>query len=96
MPLLLTCTFACVFVVAQALDPGGFNADGQGSRSWMELPFLSLTTLSSTGLSDITPASAHARNVVMLEQVVGVFFIATVVTRLVSLRIPRVSGRDRS
>ena len=52
----------------------------------MELLFLSFTTLSSTGLSDITPISGHARSVVMLEQVAGVFYIAMVVTRLVSLR----------
>ena len=53
---------------------------------WMELLFLSFTTLSSTGLSDITPISGHARSVVMLEQVAGVFYIAMVVTRLVALR----------
>ena len=52
----------------------------------MELLFLSFTTLSSTGLSDITPISGHARSVVMIEQVAGVFYIAMVVTRLVALR----------
>ena len=93
---LLAWAFAYLFIVVQALDPGGFNADGQGSRSWMELLFLSFTTLSSTGLSDITPVSGHARSVVMLEQVAGVFFIAMVVTRLVSLRVQRVGGRDRN
>ena len=77
--------FAYFFVVLQALDPTSFDADGV-HRSWMELLFLSFTTLSSTGLSDITPYSAHARSVVMLEQVAGIFYIAMVVTRLVSLR----------
>ena len=82
------------FVVVQALDPGGFNPGGLGTRSWMELLFLSFTTLSSTGLSDITPISGHARSVVMLEQVAGVFYIAMVVTRLVSLRSSRAAERD--
>ena len=83
---LLAWAFAYLFVVVQALDPGGFNPDGQGTRTWMELLFLSFTTLSSTGLSDITPISGHARSVVMIEQVAGVFYIAMVVTRLVALR----------
>ena len=91
---LLAWAFAFLFVVVQALDPSGFNPDGVGTRSWMELLFLSFTTLSSTGLSDITPISGHARSVVMLEQVAGVFYIAMVVTRLVSLRSTRTAGRE--
>jgi hypothetical protein len=93
---LLAWAFTYVFVVVQALDPGGFNPDGVGSRSWMELLFLSFTTLSSTGLSDITPISGHARSVVMLEQVAGVFYIAMVVTRLVALRGQRAGERASS
>ncbi len=91
---LLAWAFAYLFVVVQALDPGGFTPDGQGTRTWMELLFLSFTTLSSTGLSDITPISGHARSVVMIEQVAGVFYIAMVVTRLVALRGQRAAGRQ--
>ena len=83
---LLAWAFAYTFVVVQALDPGAF---GPGERSWMELLYLSFTTLSSTGLSDIGPATGHARSVIMLEQVAGIFYIAMVVTRLVSLRAVR-------
>jgi hypothetical protein len=79
--------FTYLFVVVQALDPGAFG--GGGSRGWMDLLFLSFTTLSSTGLSDIVPVTGHARSVVMLEQVAGIFYIAMVVTRLVSLRADR-------
>jgi ion channel len=78
--------FAFVFVFLQWVDPGAFGA---GDRSWMELLYLSFTTLSSTGLSDIGPSTGHARSVIMLEQVVGIFYIAMVVTRLVSLRAER-------
>jgi hypothetical protein len=86
---LMAWAFAFVYVVVQALDPQSFTAAGSGTRSWMELLFLSFTTLSSTGLSDITPGSGHARSVVMLEQVAGIFYIAMVVTRLVSLNAVR-------
>jgi len=83
---LLAWAFAYVFVVVQSLDPGAF---GPGERGWMELLYLSFTTLSSTGLSDVGPATGHARSVTMLAQVVGIFYIAMVVTRLVSLRSAR-------
>ena len=62
-----------------------FAGPGDDRRSWTELLFLSFTTLSSTGLSDIVPTSGHARSVNMIEQVAGLFYIAMVVTRLVSL-----------
>ncbi|MGZ4777478.1 MAG: ion channel [Oryzihumus sp.] len=89
---LLAWAFAYVYVDLQALDPGSFSDSGN-PKSWMDLLFLSFTILSSTGLSDILPLSAHARSVVMLEQLAGVFYIAMVVTRLVSLRRTR---RDRA
>lgn len=87
---LLAWAFTYVYVVLQALDPGSFGHSGSGNRTWMELLFLSFTTLSSTGLSDITPVSGHARSVVMIEEVAGVFYIAMVVTRLIGLRAARV------
>ena len=83
--------FAYVFVVWQAIEPGSFTAavDPEAQRTWMELLFLSFTTLSSTGLSDVVPIEAFARWLVMIEQVAGVAYIAIVVSRLVTLTIPR-------
>ncbi len=82
---LLAWAFAHLYVVLQGLDPSSFTGPGTGERSWTELLFLSFTTLTSTGMSDIIPTSGHARSVNMIEQVAGLFFIAMVVTRLVSL-----------
>lgn len=82
--------FAYVFVVWQAIEPGSFIAATPGDeRTWMELLFLSFTTLSSTGLSDVVPIDPFARALVMIEQLVGVAYIAVVVSRLVALTIPR-------
>ncbi|MFL6089252.1 MAG: ion channel [Aeromicrobium sp.] len=82
---LLAWAFAHAYVVLQGVDPGAFSGGGSSPRTWIELLFLSFTTLSSTGLSDIVPASGHARSISMIEQVAGLFYIAMVVTRLVSL-----------
>jgi len=86
---LVAWAFAYAFTVYQAIEPESFTAaiDPSGERSWMELLFLSFTTLSSTGLSDVVPIKPFARSLVMLEQIAGVAYIAMVVSRLVGLLV---------
>jgi hypothetical protein len=81
--------FAYSFVVYQAIEPNSFTAavDPNGTRTWVELLFLSFTTLSSTGLSDVVPIKPFARSLVMIEQFAGVAYIAMVVSRLVGLLV---------
>jgi hypothetical protein len=83
--------FAYVYQVCQAIEPGSFTAAvaPNQDRTWMELLFLSFTTLSSTGLSDVVPIKPFARGLVMLEQLAGVGYIAMVVSRLVGLTVLR-------
>jgi hypothetical protein len=88
---LVAWAFAYTFVVLQAVQPHSFTAAvaPRAERTWMELLFLSFTTLSSTGLSDVVPIRALARSVVMLEQLAGLGYVAIVVSRLVGLTIRR-------
>lgn len=85
--------FAYLYAAAQVLWPGsfvGFNSpDGGSPLSWFELLFLSFTTLTSVGLSDVYPVVNQARSFVMVEQVAGVFYVALVVARLVGLSARR-------
>ena len=86
---LVAWAFAYVFTVVQAIEPGSFTAavDPGDDRTWMELLFLSFTTLTSTGLSDVVPVKAFARSVVMIEQLAGLGYVALVVSRLVGLLV---------
>lgn len=86
---LVAWAFAYTFVVCQAIYPGSFTAaqDAAADRTWMELLFLSFTTLSSTGLSDVVPVEANARSIVMIEQLAGLAYLAIVVSRLVALTV---------
>jgi hypothetical protein len=88
---LVAWAFAHIFIVCQAIDPGSFTAavEPAHQRTWVELLFLSFTTLSSTGLSDVVPVRPFARGLVMLEMVAGVGYIAMVVSRLVGLTVVR-------
>jgi hypothetical protein len=83
--------FAYTYTVCQAIEPHSFTAavDPQADRTWMELLFLSFTTLTSTGLSDVVPVKAFARSLVMVEQLAGVGYVAMVVSRLVGLLVMR-------
>ncbi len=83
--------FAYVYTVVQAADPGSFIAavDPEQQRSWMGLLFLSFTTLTSTGLSDVVPVEPFARSTVMIEQLAGLGYVAMIVSRLVGLTIRR-------
>ena len=88
--------FAYVYTVVQAVDHGSFTAaiEPEQQRSWMELLFLSFTTLTSTGLSDVVPVEPFARSTVMIEQLAGLGYVAMVVSRLVGLTILRRPTRD--
>jgi Ion channel len=83
--------FAYVYTVCQAIEPHSFTAavDPRDARSWMELLFLSFTTLSSTGLGDVIPVKSAARSLVMVEQLAGLAYVAIVVSRLVGLTVMR-------
>jgi hypothetical protein len=88
---LVAWAFAYVYVVCQAIEPETFTAavNPTGERSWMELLFMSFTTLSSTGLGDVIPVKSFGRSVVMIEQIVGLAFVAMLVSRIVGLTVLR-------
>lgn len=86
---LLAWAYAYLFTICQALVPGSFSADPAQLRSWMDLLFLSFTTLSGVGLGDIMPLAPMARALVMLGEFTGVMYIALVVSRLIGMTIVR-------
>jgi hypothetical protein len=91
---LVAWAFAYLFVIVQQVQPGAFIAavNPESPRTWTELLFLSFTNLSSTGLSDIVPVTAHSRSVVMVEQLAGLAYVALFVSRLVGLTLSRQIG----
>lgn len=89
MYVLLAMAFACLFSVLESLAPGAFyvnpanNVDG--AVNWWDLVYFSFTTLTSVGFGEITPVTSHARSLVMVEQVIGVLFVALLVARLTGI-----------
>jgi Ion channel len=82
--------FAYLYAAVQVIWPGSFvDYQGPGDLDWFQMLFLSFTTLTSVGLSDVLPVLDHARSLAMIEQVAGVFYVALVVARLVGLGAAR-------
>ena len=87
---LLAWGFAYAYYVCQAWYPGSFTGfEPDRPRRWLELLFLSFTTLSGVGLGDVLPVGAQARALVMLEMLTGVGYLAMVVSRLIGLATMR-------
>ena len=82
--------FAFLFALVERFSPGAFIL-GQASptSTWTGWRFfyLSMITLSSLGLSDITPIHPFARSLVMLEALLGQMYTTILLARLVSLEV---------
>jgi hypothetical protein len=88
---LVAWAFAYVYLATQIVWPGSFTAaiDPTAPRTWVELLFLSFTTLTSTGLSDVIPVLPHARSLSMIEQLAGLMYVALAISRIVGLTLYR-------
>ena len=81
--------FAYAFAAVQVVWPDSFASPTGSDQEWFELLYLSFSTLTSVGLSDIVAVGLHARSIVMIEMMVGVFYVAMVVARMVGLTMMR-------
>lgn len=89
--------FAHLYLAIDLVWPNSFSVVGkpEDAKSWFEMLFLSITTMTSTGLSDIVPIRPHARSAVMLEQITGMLYLALVVARIIALVVARTAAREQ-
>lgn len=87
--MLIAFTFACLFMMVQQGGTPSFYInevnDPDGRLSWSEAMYFSFTVLTSTGFGEITPVTDLARSLIVIEQVVGVMYVAFLVARLANL-----------
>ena len=81
--LLLGILFALIYSDMSQSSPGCFKMEGNSEFS--DFIYFSIVTLSTLGYGDILPISAQARALVSLEVLLGQFYLAVVVARLVAL-----------
>lgn len=98
--MMLGVVFAFFYASIGDMDPGAFNPVPQpgapaalpaaGLAKWVYFSFVTLTTV---GYGDITPVAPAARSLVILEALLGQFFVAVLVARLVGLLQTQMSDK---
>jgi len=86
---LIAFTFASLFSLLQAFQARAFHVaaanEPDGHLGWYDLMYFSFTVLTSTGFGEITPVTNAARSLIVIEQVLGVMYVAFLVARLANL-----------
>lgn len=99
--LMIGIIWALAYILVGHLDPAAFLYGGAISTDHVlkgfEAIYFSFVTLSTSGYGDIVPASGVARMLAIMEQTVGIFYVAVLVARLVSAYTParRSDGQGR-
>jgi hypothetical protein len=85
--------FAYLFLLTETFWPGSFGLFAGADNPFFAALFLSTTTLSSVGLSDILPTSDQGRAIMMIAEIVGLFYMAIIVSRIISISVTVARGR---
>ena len=93
--LLLGIAFGSLFAIAERTVPGSLQSSVAGTdlEEIGHLLYYSFVTLTTVGYGDVTPVGDGARLLAILESVLGQFYIAAVVARLISLHVSP-AGQD--
>ena len=86
----LATIFAAAYSLIWELNPGAFAnlaAPAGESEEVGNMLYFSLTTLTTTGYGDIVPVDPFARSLANLESVIGPFYLAITVARLVTMEL---------
>jgi hypothetical protein len=100
---LIGLAFGHLYVIVEALRPGSFNGldvvklHAEGPE-WgrFQLTYFSFVTLTTLGYGDITPASDGAKGLVMVEAIMGQFYLAALVAELIGKRVAQVLSEPPS
>ena len=91
--IMLAFLWAFLYALIESLVPGSFTLEGAPITShdaFFRLLYFSLTTLTTTGYGDVMPLTDKARSVAVIQQLVGVFYVAVLIARLAGF-YPRAS-----
>jgi uncharacterized membrane protein len=97
--LLIGLAWTLFYVAVHDLNPDAFRLpEGivQPGRAASAFLYFSFVTLATLGYGDITPHSEAARALAVIEAIVGQFFVAVVLARLVALEIATATSRADS
>ena len=87
--LLLGLIWTMIYLLLLAMDPSAFS--GIEAANWQQgfsrVAYYSFVTLTTLGYGDILPTNHIAEFFVYMEAIIGVFYMAIIVSSLISLRL---------
>jgi len=93
--LLLGLIWAMIYLIILTIDPQAFS--GIEAGSWQQIfsrvAYYSFVTLTTLGYGDILPTNHIAEFFVSMEAIFGVFYMAIIVSSLISLRLAAIQER---
>ena len=84
---LLGLVWSSIFSILEFLQPGSFDIPQSLHTESLSFTYYSYVTLTTLGFGDITPLTAQARSLSILEAITGQMYLATLVARLVAINI---------
>lgn len=95
--LLLGLAWASLFSLMESFAPGTFldNINPEVAMSFSTLVYYSFVTLATLGYGDILPTTQAARGLVIIEVLMGVLYMAILISRLVGTWKPGKGDEDR-
>ena len=95
--LLLGLIWAVIYLFILTLDPTAFS--GVEVSTWQQgfarIAYYSFVTLTTLGYGDILPTNHIAEFFVYMEAIVGVFYMAIIVSSLISLRLAAIQKKGK-
>jgi ABC-type multidrug transport system fused ATPase/permease subunit len=91
-------TWAMIYAILEEIHFGSFAIaaahDLDGVVTWFDLLFYSFATLTTLGYGDIVPVTSPARSLAVIEAIIGVMYLAIIISRLVGIFIATASSKQ--
>ena len=95
--LLLGLIWTVIYLLLLAMDPSAFS--GVEAANWQQgfsrIAYYSFVTLTTLGYGDILPTNHVAEFFVYMEAIIGVFYMAIIVSSLISLRLAAIQEEKK-
>lgn len=90
---LIGLTWAFIFYALEMAHPGSFHIAKGAVANETEFTYFSFVTLTTLGYGDTTPLSTQARNLALVEAIMGQLYLGILIARLVGIHIAQSSRR---
>ena len=94
--LLLGLIWTILYLILIQIDPTAFSGIDAGNwkQNFSQVAYYSFVTLTTLGYGDILPVNKVAQFFVYMEAIIGVFYMAIIVSSLISLRLASLERKE--